>query len=235
MNKSPIIAAFAIIMLSALLALIVYPNMPDSMDSHWNFDNKVDGHMTKFWGLFLMPIVSLGMFLLFLALPLIDPLKKNIEKFRFYYNQFILVMITFMFYMNMVIMLWNFGFKFNMSSTLLPGIGAIMYFAGVLMKHAEQNWFIGIRTPWTLSNKKVWDKTHKLGSIIFRIVGVIILLSVFISEYERYIIFASILALLYPMIYSYLEFKKIETKPVEKRTTKTVKKTSRKKTSKRKK
>lgn len=93
-NKTPII----IIILSFFIGIYFYPQMPDKMASHWNIKNEVDGYLPKFWGLFLMPLVSLGMYGLFIALPRIDPLKKNIEAFKKYYFGFILIMIVFLFY-----------------------------------------------------------------------------------------------------------------------------------------
>jgi uncharacterized membrane protein len=80
---------------------------------------------------------------------------------------------------------------------------------GTLVGHAEQNWFIGIRTPWTMSSKKVWEKTHKLGGALFKIAGVVTILLVFIPKYAFVIFLAVILAAAFvPMIYSYVIFKK---------------------------
>jgi len=88
--------------------------MPDEMASHWNFKGEVDDYLPKFWGLFLMPIISLGLFLLFLLIPKIDPLKANIEKFRKYFDGFMVLMMVFLFYIYLLSIIWNLGKRFDM-------------------------------------------------------------------------------------------------------------------------
>ena len=60
--------------------------MPSEMPSHWNIEGEVDAYMSKFWALFLMPIISVGLLILFMLIPKIDPLKKNFAKFKKYYH-----------------------------------------------------------------------------------------------------------------------------------------------------
>jgi uncharacterized membrane protein len=85
MRKSEIII-FGIILLSFAIGIYYYPQMPEKLASHWNAQGQVNGYMSKFWGLFLMPIISMGMLLLFILIPRIDPLKSNIQEFRKYYD-----------------------------------------------------------------------------------------------------------------------------------------------------
>ena len=82
------------------------------------------------------------------------------------------MMIAFMVYMHGLTLAWNLGYnKFNMGAAMLPGVGLIFLFAGVMMRKAKRNFFIGIRTPWTLSSDYVWNETHRIGSILFIISG----------------------------------------------------------------
>lgn len=78
------------ILFSFIVSIYFYPQMPEKMASHWNVQGEVDGYMSKFWGLFLMPFVLIGIGLLFVAIPRIDPLKANIEKLRKYCDGFII-------------------------------------------------------------------------------------------------------------------------------------------------
>ncbi|MCK5176311.1 MAG: SdpI family protein, partial [Candidatus Aenigmarchaeota archaeon] len=148
-----------ILLLSFAIGIYIYPQMPDKMASHWNAQGQVDGYMSKFWGVFLMPTISVGLLLLFLLIPKIDPLKANIEKFRKYYDDFIVMMIAFLFYVYLLTLVWNSGFVFNMTQFLTPASGLMFYYIGILTQNAKRNWFIGIRTPWTLSSENVWNKT----------------------------------------------------------------------------
>ena len=210
MKPIQIISLF-VILISFVIGADLYSQMPDMMASHWNAQGDVNGYMSKFWGLFLMPIFALAIFLLFLVIPKIDPLKANIKKFEKYFDGFVLLFILFFSYVHILTILWNIGIKFNMTYSILPAMGILFYYIGILMKNAKRNWFIGIRTPWTLSSDIVWGKTHKRGAKLFKIAGVIALLGIFAGESAVYFILIPIMcAAIYPIIYSYFEYQKLK-------------------------
>lgn len=207
--KKTTIAVIAIILLSFIIAIYIYPQMPNKMASHWNAKGEVDDYMSKFWGTFLMPIVSLGLFLLFLLIPKIDPLKKNIQKFRGYFDTFIVIIIAFLFYIYLLTILWNLDYRFDMTLMMVPALAALFYYLGILMENAKRNWFIGIRTPWTLSSDKVWEKTHKLGAKLFKISAIIALIGLLFKNYALlFVIIPIIFSALYAVVYSYFEYQK---------------------------
>lgn len=206
--KKTIIAALVIILISFAVGIYLYPKMPERMASHWNIQGRVDGYMPKFWGLFLMPIISVGLLLFFLLIPKIDPLKKNIQKFRKYFDLFILFFIVFLFYLYLLTIFWNLGLRFNMVRMMVPALGILFYYVGILVKNAKRNWSIGIRTPWTLSNEKVWTKTHKIGGLLFKIAGVIVLLGALFQRYAFFFLIPVIAVTLYLLFYSYFEYQK---------------------------
>ena len=186
--------------------------MPDTMASHWNSQGQVDGYLSKFWGLFLIPIVLIVLFPVFMLIPMIDPLKENIEKFRKYFDGFIVIVFLFLLYIYFLTILWNIGMRFDMGQAIAPSIGFLFYFVGVLVENSKRNWFIGIRTPWTLSSDRVWDKTHRIGGKLFKVAGVIAFIGTFIKEYTIILIIAPIvLVSIYTVVYSYFEYQK-ETK-----------------------
>lgn len=209
MKKTQIIILW-IILISFLIGICLYTQMPEKMASHWNVAGEVDGYMPKFFGLFLMPIFSVGLFLLFIFVPKIDPLKQNIEKFRKYYDGFIILIIGFFFYVYILTIFWNLGFRFNMAQLMMPALGALFYYCGVLMENAKRNWFIGIRTPWTLSSEQVWDKTHKLGGKLFKIAGIITLFGIILESYAFIFLIVPIIFIsIYLIAYSYFEYQKV--------------------------
>ncbi len=208
MKKNKIII-LGIISLSFIVAIYFYPQMPDKIASHWNAQGQVDDYMSKFWGLFLMPVVSVGLLFLFILIPKIDPLKENIEKFRKYFDGFILLIISYLFYTYLLTILWNIGIRFDMGQFMMPALGILFYYSGVLIEHSKRNWFIGIRTPWTLSSDSVWDKTHRIGGKLFKASGIIAFLSVFFPKYLILLAIAPvILSVIYTLIYSYSEYQK---------------------------
>ena len=166
------IIVLALIVTALIAGALLWNQLPEQMASHWNENDQVDGTMSKFWGVWMMPLVTLGMFGLFLLIPNIDPLKANIAKFRPTFNLFIALIVAFMLYMHGLTFVWNLGFQnFKMSAAMLPFLGILFIFIGYMLRQAKRNWFIGIRTPWTLSSDSVWDKTHQLGSILFMVSG----------------------------------------------------------------
>jgi len=203
------IGILLLIIISFMIGIYYYPQMPEQMDSHWNASGEANDSMSRFWGIFLMPIILVGMFVLFSIIPLIDPLKNNIKKFRKHFDGFIWFISLFLFYIYILTMLWNLGHNFNMTRFIIPAIGLMFFFAGILIENAKMNWFIGIRTPWTLSSKNVWNKTHKLGGKLFKIAGILAIIGLFFPE--EIIIFSIVPVLIftvYLFVYSYMKYKK---------------------------
>ncbi len=179
-TRLTLIIGLVLILLAVVFSLAVYDRLPDRMASHWGLNDEVNGTISRFWGAFLMPIIALGMLALFLLLPLIDPMKANIATFRPIFNAFIAAILVFLLYLHVLTILWNLGYQnFRMSTALLPGMGLIFILSGLLMRQAKRNFFIGIRTPWTLSNDRVWTKTHRLGGVLFIACGIIALIGAF--------------------------------------------------------
>ncbi len=206
-----IVAAAATVILAFALSLYFSPEMPEQMASHWDMAGQVDGYMDKSWGLFLLPLMMAGAGLLMYFLPSIDPLKANIQKFREYYDGFIAILLAFLLFVHIQVVLWNAGIKLNPGSTMPLGLGMLMMYVGILFEKAKRNWFIGIRTPWTLSSDIVWERTHRLGSKLFIAAGVIVLLGSLLPEYSIYPVLIPVLAAaLIPAVYSYLEFRKLK-------------------------
>ena len=165
--------------------------------------------MSKFWGLGLIPLIMLAFVGLFAVLPRIDPYKKNYEKFGNWYEGFILLFILFMLAVQVQIILWSIGYQISPNLTMPFLIGTLFIYIGFLLGHAEQNWFVGIRTPWTLSSETVWKKTHEIGGKLFKIAGIISFIGVLAGEYAMWFILVPILAVaVYTVAYSYFEYQK---------------------------
>lgn len=208
-RKSEIITGL-IMITSFILVAIFYPQLPDKIASHWNIQGQVDGYMTKSWGIFFPPTISAVLWILFLIIPRIDPKKENIQKFRKYFNGFIILLFLFLLFIYLLTIFWNLGYHFNIIRFLTPAIGILFYYAGILVSNAQPNWSVGIRTPWTLSNETVWQKTHHLGGILFRICGVLSFVAIFWTKIAFFMVLGSaIVSALICIIYSYWLYKEI--------------------------
>lgn len=177
---------FAIVILGTLVA---YPALLPVMATHFNASGQVNGTSNAFVGAFAIPLVMLLVLLLFTAIPYIDPLKVNIQKFRRQYDTFVALLMLFFAVIQAAILAQNiFGVAFNQNYIVLPAVGVLIFYVGVLLPQTKRNWFIGIRTPWTISSDHVWQKTHELGGTLFKILGVIIVLGVLAPSYALWII-----------------------------------------------
>lgn len=213
-TKTTVIISVVLILIVILAGVFLWSRLPETMASHWNEADQVDGTMGKFWGTFMVPAMMIGLTLLFLAIPAIDPLKKNIAEFRGWFNIIIVFFNLFMAFVHGLTLAWNLGHTgFRMSSVMLPAVGLLFVALGLMMRNAKRNYFIGIRTPWTLANDIVWEKTHKLGSKLFIVAGVLTGLALFFPDKAVLILMVSILgAALIAIAYSYLVFRQEEKK-----------------------
>lgn len=210
-TKTSLTISFLLIAAAAVVGLVLYAQLPDPMPSHWNAAGEVDGYMSKFWGVWLMPLMTLGITLLLAAVPAIDPLKANIEKFRGLYNAFIIGFVVYMLYVYGLTLAAALGYQFNMTAMLVPVVGLLFIGISFLIEKAKRNFFIGIRTPWTLSSDEVWEKTHKLGAQTFRIGGALVILSAFLGENGFWLMMVALLvAAFVPVVYSYVVFARQE-------------------------
>jgi uncharacterized membrane protein len=209
-NKTSIIVSISLVALALIAGILLFNRLPDPMPSHWNAAGQVDGYMSKFWGVFMMPLMTIGIMGLFLLIPQIDPLKANIAQFRGVFNWFIVAFTAYMLFIYALTIAAALGYQFNMTSLILPTVGLLLVGLGFMMKKAKRNFFIGIRTPWTLSNDVVWEKTHRLGGNLFVIAGLVTMLTAFLGERGIWVMLAILMvASLVPVVYSYFVFAQI--------------------------
>jgi immunity protein, SdpI family len=210
-TRTTTIVVLIMIVAATLAGLLLWNRLPDQMASHWNVADEVNGYMSKFWGVFLLPLITLGMFLLFRVVPSIDPLKANIAQFREAFNLFIVLIVAFMLYLYGLTLAWNLGYdNFKMSGAMLPAIGLLFIFIGFMMRQAKRNFFIGIRTPWTLSSDTVWNETHRIGAVLFMICGVLAFLGGFFGGTTAFwMMFAPIIgSTIFLLVYSYILYQR---------------------------
>lgn len=206
-TRATVAISVVLIGLAVVAGAALYPELPDPMPSHWNAAGEVDGYMSKFWGVFLVPVLSAGLLALMLVIPSMDPRRANIEKFRGTYNAFIVGFVAFMVYVEALILAAGLGYTVNMTRMLMPVVGLLFIGVGVMVGRARWNYVIGIRTPWTLDDEVVWDATHRLGGWTFGVAGVLVLLGSLLGSSTAVfwlMLGALLLAALIPVVYSYV-------------------------------
>jgi uncharacterized membrane protein len=206
MNKFEVIG-IALVFVSFVVGAVAYPSMPDRMVTHWDAQGVANGSMDKVWGVFLLPVIIALMEGLFLVIPRIDPLKANIAKFRKEFGWFVVGIMVFMLAVYKLTLLWNLGILINPAQTLPILIAFLFYLVGVLCEKSKRNWFIGMRTPWTMSSDRIWEKTNRLTGRMFKWAALISAIGIFAGGYAIAFILIPALAIsAYAFIYSYMEF-----------------------------
>jgi len=209
-TKFTVTLTLALIVVAVIAGLALWDQLPEQMASHWNVNNEADGTTPRFWGVFLMPLVATGLLALFTIIPSIDPHKANITQFRETFNMFIVLIIAFLLYVHALTLAWNLGYQnFKISAAMLPALGLLFIFIGYMMRKVKKNFFIGIRTPWTLSSDTVWDKTHQLGSVLFMLSGAFALFGAFFGGTGAFLLmFVPLLgSVLFLVVYSYILYR----------------------------
>jgi uncharacterized membrane protein len=210
MNKKDY-SALAVITAMSAISLYAYssPHMQEQLIVHWNARGQADGYSTKAVGLFMMPALTLAIYGMFLLIPKIEVFKENMKSFIGYYDNLKVVFALFMLAIQAAMILQNTNWRFNMNLAMLPAIAMLLYYIGHMMPHVKRNFFVGIRTPWTLANDRVWEKTHVLGGKTFRLNAVAVMLGLLAPETGIWLVIGATIAnALLLMAYSYWLYQK---------------------------
>jgi uncharacterized membrane protein len=154
-------------------ALIVWPSAPDRIPVHWNAGGDVDRYGGRFEGLLGIPLLALGIYLLMRYVPRIDPGRANYARFGGAYTAIRVGILLFMASIYGVILAWVLRWPIDVSRAVPLGVGALFVLLGSVLGKVRPNWFVGVRTPWTISSKQSWVRTHRLAGWLFMALGVL--------------------------------------------------------------
>lgn len=174
-TKRSVILYLLLSLLPLALIAVFYSSLPQQIPLNWGFNGTVTyGSKIQIW---LIGGLSFAIGLLFLVLPKIDPRKKNYEKFTDSYTSFCIVFQLFMLLIVGIVLVESFHpGTLSVENIVIGAVGLLFVFLGNIMPKFKNNYFIGFRTPWSLSNPDVWNKTQRLGGYCFCITGIICLL-----------------------------------------------------------
>jgi len=197
--------AALLVAVGAAASLAVAPELPERMVTRWNAAGEPAGTLSKTAGMWLVPGLAAGLLGLFALLPRVDPLRENVAAFRVHYDRFVVVFTAFLVAVHLAVLAVNLGYAVDVTTLAVAGGAALFYYLGTLLPHVEPNWFVGIRTPWTLSDDAVWERTHALGARLFTLSAVIAAAGLFFGEYAVYFLVGPALATAaITVVYSYV-------------------------------
>jgi len=189
---------------------IAYPWLPESVATHWNARGEVDGYSPR-WTLFLVsPGIMLGLTLLFAVLPWLSPRRFDVRSFEPTYLFVLVLLVTLMAYVHALI-LWN-AVRGGIDTVpvMLGGVSLFLIAIGNVLGKVRRNFYIGIRTPWTLASERVWYATHRLGAKAFVIGGVIGLVIAFTGLPLWTWVAVIVASAALPLVYSLVLYKRLE-------------------------
>lgn len=204
------IAPILVIFIMAIFAASLYAApCVKQVPTHWNASGQIDGWSSKAFAALFFPGLTLVVYLLMLFLPKIDPLRKNYQYFEKQYYFIRLVLVLFFAGLFFFSFFAAMGHRTSMTYFMVPFFGIFFIILGSFLPSLKRNWFVGIRTPWTLQSDEVWIKTHKFAGKSMMAGGILTLFTVFLRDnaFWAFLVIIIISALL-PVLYSFLAFKK---------------------------
>lgn len=216
--KSPIspqplteVVPITLITMSVVASIYFYSHFPESVATHWNIRGQADGFSSKAFAAFFFPMFSMALYALFLSIPYLDPKKDRYQQFTKVYHVFKNLIIGFLTLIYLVVGLNGIGYAISVSTVVPLAVGFLILILGNYMSKIQPNWFMGIRTPWTLSSDEVWKKTHQLGGKLFMVFGCLMILGAFLPAEGFWFTFIPgvILASVVPMVYSFILYKRL--------------------------
>lgn len=169
-NKKLIALMWVFALFPVALLAVFWGKLPDRVPTNWGFDGQVTyGPKSSMW---LLAGMAPAIALMMRFLPKLDPKKKNYEKFQNLYDGFAALFPLFVGLVFIITLVETFRpGTVNVGRVITAFLSALFIGIGCIMGKIKPNWFMGIRTPWTLSDPDVWTKTHRLGGWVFFLVG----------------------------------------------------------------
>ena len=202
-----------ILLLSPFVAsLMLWDTMPDIVPIHFNAAGEADDFGPRWINAFLLPGIALITYFFLLVIPAIDP-KKRIENTQKPIAAIRIVISLFLIGVYALVMMKSFDMEADIGQFVLVSVGVLIAITGNYMNSIKPNYFIGIRTPWTLEDPEVWKKTHRFASKLWIIGGIIMTASAFIPILKGsiFVTIGSVMVLaIIPLIYSYQIFNKLK-------------------------
>ncbi|GFR36182.1 SdpI family protein [Thermobrachium celere] len=195
-----------------IISIVLYPYLPDKVPSHWNIKGEVDAYSGKLFGVLGLNLINIGVYFMFLILPNLDPRKENYAKFSSAYNIIRYVFHIFFVLMQILILMAALGYRVDVSFVVTLSTGIMFILFGNVMGKIKHNYFVGIRTPWTLADEGVWVKTHRFAAPLWVMSGFIMLAVSFIGGMTAFVVlmFVVFIISVVPIIYSYMIYKNIK-------------------------
>jgi len=211
MNRtSALLVGLAFVLISFGLCAFYYGRMPAQMPIHWDAAGHANGYAPRLWGVFLWPAMVTGLWLLLLLLPVVSPKGFRIDQFMGTYNLIVTAIIALMLFTSALAYAAAAGSSLPIPNLVIGAIGLLFVVIGNYMGKFRKNFFIGVRTPWTLASDEVWARTHRLAGWIFIAGGLALVVQGFTGVNQAVLLAVVGIVTIVPIAYSFFEYKRVE-------------------------
>jgi uncharacterized membrane protein len=171
MSRKYVVAIFVLMALPAVAGLIARPFMPASVPVHWGMSGRPDRYGSPWELILTFAVISVVVGTLMLALPRLGPMKGNFERFGETYGRICVTLLAGLSVITIALLMRGAGRNVPITSTLPITVGIMLAMVGNWFGKIRRNFWVGIRTPWTLANERVWEQTHRLGGKLMVLYG----------------------------------------------------------------
>lgn len=199
-------------LMAAVLAAtaLAYPHLPAAVPTHWDAHGNVNGWSAR-WTLFVInPGIMAGILLLFAVLPWLSPQHFEVDSFRSTYLYIMVVIMAMLAYMHALILAAGLSWAIDMNRAIGGGICLLVALLGNVMGKVRRNFYVGIRTPWTIANEQVWNATHRFAAKTMFAGGILGLIAAILRAAFWLPIALVMAGALVPAVYSLVLYKKLE-------------------------
>lgn len=193
-----------------VVAAVLYPSLPEQIPTHWNAQGEVDGTMQKPGGVLIMPAMAVFTYVIMKLIPVISPKGFRTDKFSDVIAVLQVTLVGFMSIVAILVLLEARGLNVRINEMIIAGVGLLFVIIGNYLGKVRKNFFIGIRTPWTLASDEVWNRTHRIGGRLFMLSGVIIWVGALLRLSLAWTVALACGLVLIPVVYSYFLYRRIE-------------------------
>ena len=199
-----------VLALSLVVSAMAYTSLPDRIPVHWNLAGDVDRYGSRFEAAFILPFLGFVLWLAMRALPRVDPLRANYAKFQSTYDLIVNTSVTLLVLMHLALIGAALGLPIPVTRAFAAIVGVAIVILGNVLPRARPNWWFGIRTPWTLSNERVWTRSHRVGGYLFVAAGIVWIVSAFLpsgAATHVFLLASLVTAALGSLVYSYFAWR----------------------------
>jgi uncharacterized membrane protein len=208
MTRAILIATGIVTVLMLAVSAWAWGQVPDGaqIPIHWGPTGQANGFASKEVGLLMVPGMALGIGVLLAFIPAIDPRRGNLLRSTPAYRAIVLVTLGLLLVLHIAAVLTATGRHLDMPRIVVVGVGLVFLVIGNYLGKTRSSWFLGIRTPWTLSSERSWALTHRLGGYLFAAFGAImVVVGVINPEILAWILLPGLAVVIgIPVVYSYL-------------------------------